>query len=226
MIKGEYQELKELAANNVCAEHNTPLDVAWHDEQAVHVLRCGHGEYPDEIARIMSLTEDVKQGKDVPEPIKGNVEKASKRRAAIQPRDAGTVVLGELPKTDLGTGELLAPQTVRALIAFAHRYNLDPYRSHVVLYHGKPYIGIDGYLYHANQAEIPFSLRSGPLSQKGREQFMVPEGAHAWLAAVNFLETKQEFTGIGIVTQEEMTEPSKRHPDQLRSPVVAKHPWQ
>jgi len=40
------------------------------------------------------------------------------------------------------------------------------------------------------------------------------------------LGTDQWFGGIGIVTQEEMTEPSKRHPDQLRSPVVAKHPWQ
>lgn len=226
MIKGDYDELTAIAANNVCSEHNTPLSVAWHDKEAIHVIRCGHGEYPDDIVRIMSLTEDIRQGKDVPEPIKSNVEKASRRRSSIQPKNDLTPALSELPKTDLGTGEILAPHMVTALLTYAYRYGLDPFRGHVVIYYGKPYIGIDGYLYHANQVEVPYSLRSKPLNKEQRIEYLVPEGSHAWLATVEFLETGQEFNGIGIVTAEELTEKSKRDQNQLRYPVVAKHPWQ
>ena len=49
---------------------------------------------------------------------------------------------------------------------------------------------------------------------------------HAWVAEVIFTDTGASFTGLGIVTYDEMTAKSNKNPDRLRSPVVAAHPWQ
>ncbi|MBA7545295.1 hypothetical protein ES705_37661 [subsurface metagenome] len=81
MIKGEYDYLKALAEINECAEHGKPLTVATHPSEALWVLRCGEGEYPDTIRHIPSLTEEYKQGTLPSGPIADNIIKGSKRRA-------------------------------------------------------------------------------------------------------------------------------------------------
>ncbi|GAI03522.1 unnamed protein product, partial [marine sediment metagenome] len=129
-----------------------------------------------------------------------------------------------VPQTDLGTGELLVPEVIKALVRYADKYHLDPERGHVVLMYSKPYITIDGYLYHARQAGIPYSLSSYPLDEGQRKDYQIGEGDYAWLAQVMFGEKEETFTGLGIVTKDEMTATSKGKPEQLRSPVVAAHP--
>ena len=131
-----------------------------------------------------------------------------------------------LPKVDLATGELLRPELMTALVKYAEKYELDPYRNHVVLMYGKPYITIDGYLYHAQQSQKPYALSSRPLTDIERKQYQIEAEDHAWVAEVSFTDTGSTFTGLGIVTQGEMTAKSERNPVQLRSPVVAAHPWQ
>jgi len=134
--------------------------------------------------------------------------------------------LALLPQADLGTGELLTHNQVIALIQYARKYGLDPFRGHVIIMHGKPYIGIDGYLYHAKQTKKPYTLESSPLSDDMRKQYQVPEGQHAWTAKATLTETGASATGLGIVTVEEMEAKSSRDHTKLRSPVVAAHPWQ
>ena len=226
MIKGEYDYLKALAEINECAEHGMPLVVATHPEDACYVLRCGEGHYPDTIRRIPTLTEEYKQGNLPDGPIADNIKKGSKKRAMSTNRQLQTQVLGELPRADLATGEMLAPETVHALMVYARKYDLDPYRGHVVIYYGKPYIGIDGYLYHANQTGKGFQLRSRPLTEDERITYLAGEGNHAWLCEIIIGDNESSFTGLGIVTREEMEARSPTKPEKLRSPVVAAHPWQ
>ena len=80
MIKGEYDYLKALAEINECAEHGTPLVVATHPSEALWVLRCDEGHYPDTIRRIPSLTEEFKQGNLPDGPIADNIKKGSKKK--------------------------------------------------------------------------------------------------------------------------------------------------
>jgi len=204
MITGTKEVLDQVAQTHVCPEHGPKLVVAWHAGEKSYVLRCGEGHFPEEVTRQLTATQQYKQGT----------------------RAATGEGLDQMPKADLGTGEALSAEMVEYLYFFARRYGLDAYRGHVMLMHGKPYIGIDGYLYYANKRKVPYSLISRPLAQTEREDYQIPEGAHAWIATVDMLETRTYFTGLGVVTQEEMIEMSTKKPQQLRSPVVAAHPWQ
>jgi len=96
----------------------------------------------------------------------------------------------------------------------------------VVIMYGEPYITIDGYLFHANRSRIHYKLESRPLTDDERKAMRTTnEKDHAWKCELNIL-GGGSFTGLGIVTEEEMTATSKRDSTRLRSPVVAAHPWQ
>lgn len=204
MITGKQEELEQICKSHVCPEHGPKLVVAWHAGENNYVIRCGERHFPEEVTQELTPTREFKQGK----------------------RPAVDNLFNLLPSADLATGEVLSPIIVQGIIGYANKYGLDPYRGHVVVMYGEPYIGLDGYLYHANKTGIPYSLTGKPLSKEQREVFLVEAGAHAWLSTVERLDTKQTFIGLGIVTMEEMTEESKKKPGQLRSPVVAAHPWQ
>lgn len=226
MIKGDYDKLKDLAKYNVCAEHQSPLEVAWYSAGKCYVLRCGEDHYLDAITRQLSLTQEYKAGADIPEPIKSNIEKSIRRRQMQQNRQVVPFRIEGVPNKDLATGELLAPEQVKSLMDYAYKYKLDPFRGHLVLMYGKPYITIDGYLFHAKGTKKPYSLASRPMTTPEEKQYKVGKTDHAWIAEVNFTDSSSVFTGLGIVTYEEMTAKSPTKPDKLRSPVVAAHPWQ
>lgn len=226
MIKGDYDYLRGLAEVNECAEHGTPLEVARHPDEAQYVIRCGHGEYPDNIRHIPSYTQEYKQGKLGTGPVADNVKKALQRRSDPPGKDPGAFHIEGVPGRDLATGEMLSKEKMYALVNYARKYELDPMRGHVCLMYGDPYITIDGYLYHANKSGKPYTLSSHPLTPDEKKDYMIDPADHAWLALVTFPGTDTSFSGIGIVTQGEMLARSTRKPDQLRSPVVASHPWQ
>ena len=248
MIKGDYDRLNDLAKYNVCAEHHSPVVVAWHSGEKCWTLRCGEGargvpvrqrpgepyqhdrlepgHYPNILHRQLSLTQEYKAGADIPEPIKSNIEKSMRRRQMRQDNKIIAQVVEGVPNKDLATGELLLPEQVKALMDYAFKYHLDPFRGHLVLMYGKPYFTIDAYLYHAKNTRIPYTLESKPFDDAERKSYMLPEGDHAWQAKVILTDSGNFFTGLGIVTQDEMTAKSTKHPEQLRSPVVAAHPWQ
>lgn len=226
MIKGEYEYLNDLAKNNLCADHLSELLVATHPTESCYVLRCGHDHYPDNIIPWLSLTEEFKQGFKLPEPIKSNVEKGIDKRGTRPSKQSTAVTFRGIPAADLGSGQLIPRETLEALVKYAEDYGLDPRRSHVVLYFGKPYIGLDGYLFHANRSKRPYSLRSRPMTTEEAKTFKIGETDHGWIAELEILDTKGCFIGVGIVTYEEMTAKSERDPTQFRAPVVAKHPWQ
>jgi len=226
MIKLDHDELKDLAETQLCAEHQTPVVVAWCSSEKCWTLRCGEGHYPDSLIRIPTLTEEYKQGALSEGPITENIKKRSRKKAMSNNKQLQPQILGDLPRADLATGEVLAPETVRALTIYARKYDLDPYRGHVVIMYGKPYIGLDGYLYHAFRSRKPYTLSAHPMTEGEKKDHMIDLKDHAWLAQVIFTGTDQAFGGIGIVTQKEMEAKSTKHPEQLRSPVVAAHPWQ
>lgn len=226
MIKGDYDWLQDLAKYNVCADCGNRLEVCWLGSENSYVLGCGNCGYIDTLTRQLSLTQEYKAGANIPEPIRSNIQKGMRRRQMVNEKQVIMRDLGALPNKDLATGELLAPELVKALVNYAYKYKLDPVRGHVVLMYGKPYITIDGYLYYARISGKPYTLSARPLTTQEEKQYKIGKTDHAWLAMVTFLETDAVFTGLGIVTYEEMIAKSPRDETRLRSPVVAAHPWQ
>lgn len=204
MIKGDKDKLLAIAKDNVCSEHHIPLEVQWDDKEQSNVLYCVKGHYPDAVIR--SKVEGHKAFDRNSPPLKTGFELVS--------------------KVDLGSGAALAPEVSRALERYAKQYGLDYYRGHVVLMYGQPYIGLDGYLYHANRSGIKYCLESRPMTTSELKQYKVGNTDHGWLATVNLIDTNEKFNGVGIVTYEEMTAKSPRDDTKLRSPVVAAKPWQ
>jgi len=224
MIKGDYDRLQNIAKFNVCAQHHTPLEVAWHEKQ--WTLRCGgdEGHYPDAVTRQLSLTQGYKAGEELPSFIEDNIKKSQRRRTMQEGKGKPLPEFALVPQTDLGTGELLVPEVIKALVEYADKYHLDPERGHVVLMYSKPYITIDGYLYHALQTNVPYTLESRPLREAELKEFQALENAHVWISKVKLTETGNEFVGYGVVTREEVEAKSPRDATKLRSPVVAAHP--
>jgi len=226
MITGDYDFLKNLASLNVCAQHKTELVVAWHGKERTWVLRCGLDHHPDAITRQPSLAGLYRQGEELPGHIEDKVKKGIRRRTMQPSKHPRVNEFAMVPQTDLGTGELLLPEVIKALVDYALKYHLDPVRGHVVLMYSKPYITIDGYLYHANRSRVPYTLQSRPMTTLELDQYKIGVTDHGWLSKVILTDTSDEFTGTGIVTYEEMTAKSVRDASKLRSPVVAAHPWQ
>lgn len=224
MIKGDYDYLKDLASRFVCPEHGMLLVVAWHATEDCYVLRCGAGHYPEEVVPQASLTELWRQGKLPDGPIADNIERRERQKAMQHSKQSTAVTFTGVPAVDLATGELLSLELVKALVDYATKYHLDAARSHVVLMYSKPYITIDGYLYHANQVNLPYKLKSRPLNDQERKDYRVEEDDHAWLCEIIKGYSETLFTGLGIVTKKEMEATAKGKPEQLRSPVVAAHP--
>ena len=226
MITGEHDKLKEIAKFNVCSVHKTPLEVAWYEKQ--WTLYCGGdgGHYPDAVTRQLSLTEGLKSGEEIPEPVKSNIIKGARRRR-MQPKELKEAHdYGLMSLTDLGTNNVLQHDEVVLLIKYAEKCKLDAWLGHVALMYGKPYITIDGYLYHARKSGKEYSLESRPMTTEEKTNYMLGATDHGWIAELKFVKTGETFTGIGVVTYTEMTEPTKRDPKQLAHPVVAAHPWQ
>jgi len=204
MITGTKKELDQIVKSSECSEHGVKLVVAWHAGENSYVIRCGEGHFPEEIESLKSRTKQYKVGE-------------------LEPVGEG---LDLLPKVDLGTGEALSSAMSQLIVSYAKRYRLDPYRGHVLIMYGKPYIGIDGYLFYAHQEHISFTLGSRPLGADERKDYQVDQGDHAWTAEVAMLPAGGKFNGLGIVTKTEMEAKSPRDVEKLRSPVVAAHPWQ
>jgi len=224
MLKLEYNQLESLAHYQLCAEHETPVVLVWHKDENCWTLRCGEGHYPDALMRNLTATELWRAGAPMHPAIEENIKKREVKKAMTQDKKTQDPRFALVPKADLGSGELLVPEQIKALVEYAQGYGLDPYRGHVVLMYGKPYIGLDGYLFHANRSGQPYKLTSRPLNDKERGYCQISEGDHAWLAEVTMAGGNIYFSGLGIVTQEEITAESQGKPGQKRYPVVAAHP--
>lgn len=202
MIKGTMEELNAMVENFLCPEHpDLALTVAQHQTAGL-VIRCGGDHYPEEIKPLATRTQQYKRGE----------------LEAVAPG------FNLLPKADLETGEVLSPPMLKALCAYAFRYGLDPYRGHVVIMHGQPYIGLDGYLYYARHNNISYSLTGRPLTAEEMTALLYTAEDMGWKSTITRRDTGAVFEGLGFVRKGELTEMSKKNPGRKRYPVVADKP--
>lgn len=199
MITGTSDQLTEISKSHVCAEHQTPVVVAWDAKENTHVLRCSKNHYPDEVTRIQSLTEAYKAG---------------------DPKVVG-MLKPMIPDADLATGERLSPAHISLLMGYAERYGLDVYRGHVCLMFGRPYPSLEGLDYHARKMRVPYSRTGQPLEASELQALGYTEEDIGWRSTVTRLDTGGVFEGLGFITMAERIEMSEKNPNRHRYPVVA-----
>ncbi len=227
MITGTKEELDGTVKTHLCPEHpDKLLTVTWQAKENAYIIACGGGHFPLEVTPKTTLTAAYKQDLLPEGPIKDRVQQGAERRRGGLPAMVDGHPLGLMPDTDFGDAHKITIIELERVVAYAQRVDLDIRLGHVCLYHGRPYPTIDGYLYHARRTKRPYKLVTFPLNAAERTQYQVGELDHAWECKIYLLPNEGEFSGIGIVTNEERMEMSKNDPSKHRSPVVFNKPWQ
>jgi len=213
-----YLKCREAEQTHVCAQCGGNLNTIWNAEKNNYVLRCANNAEHRGGKRKETDIEVIKRGEAstvIGRGVQENIEKYWQEIPSANPL---------LPKADTATGVVISSEQMQGMVKFAESVNLKAYLGHVCLYFGKPYVTIDGYYYLKNVLGYKFAIATAPMTPEERVSYMVAEGSHAYLARALTRGGDEIARGIGIVTAEEINEPSKKHPDQFASPVVHNKP--
>ncbi len=214
----EYEQMRKLEGTHECSTCGGPLVTIWDAPNDVYRICCGKDKTHNGIRRRQTATEALARG-ELDQLAGAGAQADIERQAKAMPERFNL-----LPKEDAHTRDMLSPEDITGLVDFAESVGLNAYLGHVELYFGKPRISIDGYYYLAKTQGKNVSVLAQPATKEEYAQYKVPESdyfsiAHGWLG---MLEIKE--VGLGIVTQEEISEMSKKNIEQKRSPIVAKYP--
>jgi hypothetical protein len=213
-----YLKCREAEKTHVCAQCGANLTTIFDTPVNHYVVRCGKDPAHKGAKRRETDIEVIKRGEAnqvVGQGVQENIEKYWQDMPSANPL---------LPKQDTATGIVITGEQMQGLVKFADSVSLKAYLGHVCLYFGKPYITIDGYYYLKNVLHLGFVVSTAPMTTAERKSYQIGDGDHAYLARALTLGGDVLSTGIGIVTVEEMSEPSRKHPDQFAAPVVHNKP--
>ena len=214
----EYEQLKAMLETHCCTQCEAPLRLVWDADNDIHALLCGRDRSHKGYKSLGSVSQALARGEA--DKLVGKGAQEDLEKVMVKAKHP----LSMIAEKDIATGDLIPRDRFMALVQWGNSLGLKPYLGHVCLYHGKPYLTIDGYYYklHTNKTDIRVGTR--PLSKEEFALYQVPEGAHAWLAEAWLGSIKLPTTGLGVVTQEEIEGKSERNPEQWRAPVVHGHP--
>ena len=237
-----HSEAQDVAKWNVCGVCGTGLTVAWGGSWGIngYVVRCGKDATHEGTERVRTLTQAYRHGASLPLPIENRLDK----------RFGGTrmdsVALSKLEPTEMqerivtasaqfgfsldknGVVKDLTVKDIAYLGAYCRDYGLDPMLGEVCLFHGRPYVMIDGLRRKAQETGQYAGLVMRPVTDRDEKL-----GCGYDAQDIVFLATAKrllpggqvaEFQRYGAVTGEERREMSKNNPQHHRFPVLAKKP--
>lgn len=117
------------------------------------------------------------------------------------------------------TGQVVAMNLRMAAIKYAVRVGLKPELGHICLYHGKPWVTIDGWYYLFRHKYPSGHIYTHAVSKEERELMKVEEDVHAWCAQA-FDSPKGHELSIGYGYARASDDPLA-----LRSAVEPRWPW-
>ena len=213
-----YEEMKQLVQTHVCAQCGGELVLIWDIDNSVNRVCCGPDHTHNGFKQRLTAQQMVKRGQ-ADEVFGLGAQKDLERRAR-----ESMLAFNMLPKADFGTGEAMTLEKVQSLITWAEMVSLNARLGHVCLYFGKPYRTIDGLYYQNAKRKKPYRIGTHPMSLAERIAYAVEDKDYASIAEAWLDDKKLPETGIGLATQAEISEPSKRKEGQFAAPVVHDHP--
>lgn len=214
----EFDQLREMEKTHICTQCGGEPVTIFDDLNDRWRLACGLDKSHNGFKKRISATTAVKRGEG-DKVIQLGAQKDLEERAK-----RSELALSWLPREDVATKAALNIVQIRNLADFAEGLSLSAFLGHVCLYHGKPYITIDGYYYSNNRREKPFGIATRPMTKEEKRDYMVEDATHAYIAEAWLEGEKVNTTGVGYVTAGELGQKSERHPAHFRAPVVHSHP--
>lgn len=212
------EEMMAMEDTHVCGKCGSPVIRVWSAKLNSYELVCTHDRTHQGYKQKLSATRALAQGK-VDELAGKGVQEIVETRYDKEPRKSPL-----LNKVDLGNNQLLNPDQMILMITWTEHLGLHAYLGHSCIYHGSPYITIDGYYYLLHKRQLELRIETRPLNKKERITYKVGEDDHAWIAGAFDKDGHMVNSGLGIVTQEEIEGKSDRKMDQYRAPVAHAHP--
>lgn len=214
----EYDEIRKMEKTHICAVCDADIVTVWDSENSLHRPACGKDKTHNGFKRRLTATGLIAQGK-----LEGVAGKGAQKEVEALARKYPER-FSLLPRKDIETGTALTPADITDLGTFAKSIELDVYLGHVGLYFGEPRVTVDGYYYLAKTQGRNIAVAALPATAEQYERYKVPKEDYFFLARgwENGEELKE--LGLGIVTQAEIAEMSKKDPTKHRSPIVTKYP--
>jgi len=213
-----YEQMRSMEKTHVCAVCEGTLVTMWPKGSDGYELVCGQDRNHQGYKRIPSVSQLVARGKG--DQLAGPGTQESLEDMAK--RGVGSVSL--MVVNDLATNKALVAHELTSLITWGVNLKLKPWLGHVCLYHGKPYISVDGYYYLNNKREKPYSISTRPMTTEERKDYKLGKDDHGYIAEGRDRDGVVVANGVGLATKYEIEAKSKRDPEQFRAPVVHEHP--
>jgi len=213
-----YRKYKGMEGTHICARCGHNLITIWDGTAGIWVLMCAHDHEHKGFNRRQAAQTMIARGE------LDTTHGAGAQAKADQALSDNQQEYSLMAKADIATGMVISPAQVAALVEFADRCGLRAYLGHVCLYFGKPYPTIDGLYWKKNRDKLGFMVDCQPMTDKERLRYMVIDGDYAFIAKAITTGGDVINTGIGIVTAEEMSKKSKKHPESFAAPIVRDHP--
>jgi len=237
-----HSEAQDVAKWNVCGVCGTGLTVAWGGSWGIngYVVRCGKDATHEGIERVRTLTQAYRHGASLPLPIENRLDKrfGGKRMDSValsklEPKEMQERIVTASAQFGFsldknGVVKDLTVKDIAYLGAYCRDYGLDPMLGEVCLFHGRPYVMIDGLRRKAQETGQYAGLVMRPVTDRDEKL-----GCGYDAQDIVFLATAKrllpggqvgEFQRYGAVTDEERREMSKNNPQHHRFPVLAKKP--
>ena len=237
-----HSEAEAIAKSSVCAECGSALTVAWGGFWGIdgYVVRCGKDTTHEGVERVMTLTQAYRQGASLPLPIENRLDKrfGGKRMDSValtklEPKEmqervvTASAQLGfSLDKN--GMPKALTAKDITYLVTYCRDYGLDPMLGEVCLFHGRPYIMVDGLRRKAQETGRYAGLSLRPVTDEAEKVAAgYQPGDIVFQATAKRLMSNghvAEFQRYGGVTEAEQKEMSRNDPKQHRYPVLWRKP--
>ncbi len=231
-VAGEKQRELNKLFDELMARHNGYRCVKCHRQPwpawsgDTHQLRCACG--PDFDGRGGTLEP---AGNWMKEKLANMIERQTQVGGAMVIHDHETALARATEANIAGLWPQTAtPQQLQLIAKAALAYGLDPLMGELILYQGKPFIGIDGRRRLDSRAGHHPSIKFRPLTAEEKEWFTeagsMEEGDLAGYCILEDRNTNQVVEGFGKVTKAQREEMRTKQGGGTykASPVLSAHP--
>ena len=213
-----FEDIKRMTQTHLCAQCEGALVIIWNQLIDDYELVCGRDHQHQGYQAILSGRQAIARGQGDKVLGKGG-QKDMESQIAKRPG-----LINRLPSHDIATHQTLSPATIEQLVIFGAQVGLSAVLGHCVIYFGRPYVTIDGYYYLLNKRTPDVKIGCRPCTTEERKALAAADDDIWWIAEAWEGDTKLPTAGYGLVTANEQTEMSEKHPGEFRAPVVHSHP--
>ena len=152
-----------------------------------------------------------------------NEEPRPLQRSLIPPKAEATREIVPFTR-DGGTGELLAPDLVKALVLYGQKYSLDPYAGELIYFYNQPYVTERGAVHNAIRSGRYRGHAVSLVPAEERKAMGLADNDYVYRCEVWVKDVEEPVAEFGEVTWKEVQEALERYKDRAQYLPIVKSP--